>query len=85
MTCPSMTGYPNVGCIVYSLVAPCIEALKRLIGVERFPQLCVVCCEVRGKYYGVVAIDMDDQEERCCARVSHKRVIEGGEIVSLIG
>ena len=73
------------GSVLYALVELHIEALERLVGVEGFPQLLVFFREVRGQYPGIVDIEMADQEEHCHAGVSHKHVIDGGEISVLKG
>ena len=48
-------------CIVYTLVETSIEDLKRLVGVEGFPQLCAIFRKVRGQYPSVLSIDMDEK------------------------
>ena len=63
------------GSVVYALVEPCIEALNRLVRVESFPQIHVICREVYGRYPGVVTMEIYYQEERCCDGVARKCVI----------
>ena len=49
------------GFIVYTLVETSIEDLKRLVGVEGFPQLCAIFCKVRGQYPSVLSIKMAEK------------------------
>ena len=70
---------------IYALVETRIEPLEGLVRVEGFPQIRVVCREVHGQYPGVMAIDMDEQEDYFRAGVSRKHVLEGGEVSVLEG
>ena len=47
--------------IIDEIVEPHIEAIKRLIGVGKFPQIGVVLCKVRGRYPQIVAVDVADE------------------------
>ena len=53
---------------MYALVEPCAEALEQLVGIERLPQFLVIVREVCGQYSGVVAINMDHEDQHSFLR-----------------
>ena len=60
-----------------------MDALECIVGIERIPEACVICCEVRCLDYCVVAVEVSNEADCGYGVVSHEGVIEGRELSSV--